>query len=162
MQEILQYLFSGITNGAIYAVIAIGFSMLYSSTELINFAHGEFVMLGALCMVTFFGALHLPLLLAMMLTVACIALAGLAFERLAIRTIKHPEPIVLIIITVGASIFLRGIGMILWGKDAHSIPAFSSYPPFDIAGAKLLSQSVWIVAIFLVTATGLHLFFKKP
>ena len=162
MQEILQYLFSGITNGAIYAVIAIGFSMLYSSTELINFAHGEFVMLGALCMVTFFGAMHLPLIPAMILTVACIALAGLAFERLAIRSVKHPEPIVLIIITVGASIFLRGIGMILWGKDAHSIPAFSSYPPFDIAGAKLLSQSVWIVAIFLVTATGLHLFFKKP
>ena len=161
MQEILQYLFSGITNGAIYAVIAIGFSMLYNSTELINFAHGEFVMLGSLCMVTFFGTLHLPLIPAMMLTITCVAVAGLVFERLAIRSVKHPEPIVLIIITVGASIFLRGIGMILWGKDAYSIPAFSSHPPLDIAGAKLLSQSIWIIVIFLVTAVGLQLFYKK-
>jgi len=161
MQEILQYLFSGITNGAIYAVIAIGFSMLYNSTELINFAHGEFVMLGSLCMVTFFGTLHLPLIPAMMLTITCVAVTGLVFERLAIRSVKHPEPIVLIIITVGASIFLRGIGMILWGKDAYSIPAFSSHPPLDIAGAKLLSQSIWIIVIFLVTAVGLQLFYKK-
>lgn len=161
MQEILQYLFSGITNGAIYAVIAIGFSMLYNSTELINFAHGEFVMLGSLCMVTFFGSMHLPLVPAIILTIACVAFAGLVFERLAIRSVKHPEPIVLIIITVGASIFLRGIGMILWGKDAYSIPSFSSHPPLDIAGAKLLSQSIWIIVIFLVTAVGLQLFYKK-
>jgi branched-chain amino acid transport system permease protein len=161
MQEILQYLFSGITNGAIYAVIAIGFSMLYSSTELINFAHGEFVMLGALCMVTFSGAMDLPLIPAIFLTITCIAIAGLVFERLAIRTVKHPEPIVLIIITVGASIFLRGVGMILWGKDAYSIPPFSSHPPIDIGGAKLLSQSIWIIVTFLIAAAGLQFFYKK-
>ncbi len=161
MQEILQYLFSGITNGAIYAVIAIGFSMLYSSTELINFAHGEFVMLGALCMVTLVGTFHLPLILSIIIAVVCVACAGLVFERLAIRTVRHPEPIVLIIITVGASIFLKGTAMIIWGKDAYSIPPFSSHPPLDIAGAKLLSQSLWIIAIFLFTAVGLHLFYKK-
>jgi len=161
MQEILQYLFSGITNGAIYAVIAIGFSMLYNSTELINFAHGEFVMLGSLCMVTFFGSMQLPLIPAILLTITCVAVAGLVFERIAIRSVKHPEPIVLIIITVGASIFLRGIGMIIWGKDAHSIPSFSSHPPLDIAGAKLLSQSIWIIVIFLVATVGLQLFYKK-
>ena len=161
MQELLQYFFSGITNGAIYAVIAIGFSVLYSSTDLINFAHGEFVMLGSLCMVTFFTTVHLPLAAAMAATIVCLALAGLAFERLAIRSVKHPEPIVLIIITVGASIFLRGIGMILWGKDTFSMPPFSSHPPLDIAGAKLLSQSIWIMGIFLLATVGLHLFLKK-
>lgn len=161
MQEMLQYLFSGMTNGAIYAVIAIGFSMLYNSTELINFAHGEFVMLGALCMVTFFGTLHLPIVLAILLAIASVTIAGLVFERLAIRSVKHPEPIVLIIITVGASIFLRGVGMILWGKDAYTIASFSSHPPLDIAGAKLLSQSIWIIVILLLTAVGLQLFYKK-
>jgi len=160
MQEITQYFFSGITNGAIYAVIAIGFSMLYRSTDLINFAHGEFVMLGALGMVTLTG-LGFPVLPAIFLAVCGGAIAGLLFERLAIRTVRYPEPIVLIIITVGASIFLRGLGMLLWGKDAHSIPAFSSHPPIDIAGAKLLAQSVWILAIVLFTVAGLHLFFKK-
>jgi branched-chain amino acid transport system permease protein len=73
-QELLQYLFSGITNGAIYAVIAVGFSMLYSSTELINFAHGEFVMLGAMGLVTLWAGFGLPLPLAFVLTVFGVAM----------------------------------------------------------------------------------------
>ncbi len=161
MQEILQYLFSGITSGAIYAVIAVGFSMLYNSTELINFAHGEFVMLGALSMVTLSGPLQLPLIPAFLISVIGVACLGMLFERLAIRTVRHPNPIVLIIITVGASIFLKGVGMLIWGKDAHTIPPFTDHPPLDIAGAKLLSQSIWIVLIVLLMAAGLHLFYKK-
>lgn len=160
MQEILQYFFSGITNGAIYAVIAIGFSMLYRSTDLINFGHGEFVMLGALSMVTLSG-MGVPVLPAILLVICAIALVGVIFERLAIRTVRYPEPIVLIIITVGASIFFRGLGMLVWGKDHHSIPAFSSHPPIDIGGAKLLAQSVWILIIVLFTVAALHLFFRR-
>jgi len=161
MQEILQYIFSGITSGAIYAVIAVGFSMLYNSTELINFAHGEFVMLGALSMVTLSGPMQLPLIPAFLVSVIGVACLGMLFERLAIRTVRHPNPIVLIIITVGASIFLKGLGMLIWGKDAHTIPPFTDHPPLDIAGAKLLSQSIWIVVIVLLMAAGLHLFYKK-
>jgi len=161
MQEVLQYIFSGITSGAIYAVIAVGFSMLYNSTELINFAHGEFVMLGALSFVTLSGPFQLPLMPAFILSVAGVALIGMLFERLAIRTVRNPNPIVLIIITVGASIFLKGVGMLIWGKDAHTMPPFSGHPPLDIAGAKLLAQSLWIVAILFITVAGLHLFYKK-
>ncbi|MBS3757146.1 MAG: branched-chain amino acid ABC transporter permease [Desulfobacterales bacterium] len=161
MQEVLQYIFSGITSGAIYAVIAVGFSMLYNSTELINFAHGEFVMLGALSFVTLSGPFQLPLLPAFILSVAGVAVIGMLFERLAIRTVRTPNPIVLIIITVGASIFLKGVGMLIWGKDAHTMPPFSGHPPLDIAGAKLLAQSLWIVAILFITVAGLHLFYKK-
>lgn len=161
MQEILQYIFSGITSGAIYAVIAVGFSMLYNSTELINFAHGEFVMLGGLSMVTLSGPFQMPLIPAFLISVIGVACLGMLFERLAIRTVKHPNPIVLIIITVGASIFLKGTGMLIWGKDAYTIPPFTDHPPLDIAGAKLLSQSIWIVLIVLLMAAGLHLFYKK-
>lgn len=161
MQEILQYIFSGITSGAIYAVIAVGFSMLYNSTELINFAHGEFVMLGALSMVTLNGAFQMPILPAFLISVGGVACLGLLFERLAIRTVRHPNPIVLIIITVGASIFLKGLGMLIWGKDSHTIAPFSAHPPLDIAGAKLLAQSIWIVVIVLLLVAGLHLFYKR-
>jgi branched-chain amino acid transport system permease protein len=161
MQDILQYIFSGITNGAIYAVIAVGFSMLYNSTDLINFAHGEFVMLGALGMVTLWGAFALPLPLAFVLTVLGVAGVGFLFERFAIRTVSKPEPIVLVIITVGASIFLRGVGMMVWGKDAYSVPEFSAHPPVDVAGARLLPQSIWILAIVLVLVAALHLFYTR-
>ena len=161
MQELLQYIFSGITNGAIYAAIAVGFSMLYTSTDLINFAHGEFVMLGAMSMITLTATGGIPLLPAFMITVIGVAAVGLLFERLAIRTVRHPEPIVLIIITVGASIFLRGAGMLVWGKNAYTMPAFSAHPPLDIAGARLLTQSIWILVIVILFTTGLHLFFTK-
>lgn len=161
MQEIIQYLFSGITTGAIYAVIAVGLSMLYSSTELINFAHGEFVMVGAMAMVTLWVQMALPLPVAMIGAILLGCGLGLLFERFAIRTARSPQPIVLVIITVGASIFLRGVGMTAWGKDPFSVPSFSSHESIEIAGAALLPQSIWIVAAALALAAGIHFFLKK-
>jgi branched-chain amino acid transport system permease protein len=161
MQEFLQYLFSGLTNGAIYSVIALGFTMLYNATGLINFAQGEFVMLGALSMITFWKGFRLPLLAAFPLSVAVVSLVGLLLERLAIRTVRKPHPIVLVIITIGASILLRGIAMLVWGKDTHSSPSFSSDAPFEIAGATLLPQSLWIIGVVLIIVTGLQLFHRK-
>ncbi|WDP86954.1 MAG: branched-chain amino acid ABC transporter permease [Desulfobacter sp.] len=161
MQEIIQYLFSGITTGAIYAVIAVGLSMLYASTELINFAHGEFVMVGAMALVTLWVHLGLPLPIAMAGAVLLGCVLGLLFERFAIRQVKTPNPIVLVIITVGASIFLRGLGMVAWGKDPFSIPSFSSHDSIEIAGAALLPQSIWIVGTALLLAGGIHFFLKK-
>jgi branched-chain amino acid transport system permease protein len=161
MQEFLQYLFSGVTNGAIYAVIALGFTMLYNATGLINFAQGEFVMLGALSMITFWKGFRLPLPAAFFLSVAVVSLVGLLLERLAIRTVRKPHPIVLVIITIGASILLRGVAMLVWGKDSHSSPSFSSLAPFEIAGATLLPQSLWIIGVVLIIVTGLQLFYRK-
>lgn len=161
MQEFLQYFFSGITNGAIYAIIALGFSMLYNSTGLINFAQGEFVMLGALALVTLWSGLKLPLYLAFPLVVIGVAAVGLLLERLAIRTVRKPHPIVLVIITVGASILLRGLGMLEWGKDAHSVPPFSKRASFELAGATLLPQTLWILAALLVIVLALQFFYKK-
>ncbi|MFP4477318.1 MAG: branched-chain amino acid ABC transporter permease [Desulfatibacillaceae bacterium] len=167
MEELLQYLFSGITNGAIYAVIALGFTVLYSATDLINFAQGEFVMLGALFMVTLWGGspsplpFGLPLPVAFLVTVVLVALVGVLFERLAIRTVKRPEPILLVLITVGASIFLRGVGMLLWGKDSYGLPPFSGGEPIFLAGAVLLPQSLWILGIVVGLVILFHLFYTR-
>lgn len=161
MQEFLQYLFSGITSGAIYAIIAVGYSMLYNSTELINFAQGEFVMIGGMSFMTLWGVFKLPLPLAIALSVAVTALCGLVFERFAIRTAKKDSHVVLIIITVGASIFIRGAAMILWGKEPHSLPQFSDIPPFNIAGAFMVFQSVWIIAAAIIIAVALDLFYRR-
>jgi branched-chain amino acid transport system permease protein len=161
MQEFLQYVFSGMTNGAIYAIIALGFTMLYTSTGLINFAQGEFVMLGALGMISLWQGLGLPMPAAFVLTVAGVSATGLLLERLAIRTVRKPHPIALIIITIGASILLRGVGMLGWGKDAHSAPPFSQGAPIEVAGATLLPQSLWIIGIVLITVTILQFFYRK-
>lgn len=161
VQEILQYLFSGVTNGAIYAVIALGFTMLFSTTSLINFAQGEFVMLGALGLITLWKGFQLPLGVAFLLSTLGVAGVGLLMERLAIRTVRKPHPIVLVIITIGASILLKGIAMIAWGKDAHSAPAFSRHPPLEVAGATLLFQSLWIILIVVAVVLALQAFYRK-
>jgi branched-chain amino acid transport system permease protein len=160
VEDLLQYLFSGISIGSVYAVVAIGLSMLYRSTELINFAHGEFAMFGAMGLVTLWGQLKLPLPLAFVLTVAGGSMVGILFERFAIRPVKDPHPISLVIITVGASIVFRGVAMVVWGKDPVSLPSFSSHGSIEIAGAVIVPQSLYIVAAALALAGSLHLFFR--
>ncbi|MBW1988216.1 MAG: branched-chain amino acid ABC transporter permease [Deltaproteobacteria bacterium] len=161
MQEFLQYLFSGITNGAIYAVIALGFSTLYSATDLINFAQGEFVMLGALLLMTLWTQVSMPLWAAFPLAVLLVAAVGMVFDRVAIKTVKKPSPILLVLITVGASILFRGGAMLLWGKHSYSVPAFSSISAVEIGGAYLFPQSLWILGVVLVLVAGLNLFYHR-
>ncbi len=161
MQEILQYFFSGITAGAVYAVIALGFTLLFNATGLINFAQGEFVMLGALVLITLWKVLALPLIVAFALSVAVVALIGILMERMALRTVRKPHPIVMVIITIGISIFLRGVGMLTWGKDAHSVEPFTQHAPVEVYGATLLPQSLWILGIVLIIVAGLQFFFKR-
>ncbi|MBC7360158.1 MAG: branched-chain amino acid ABC transporter permease [Desulfacinum sp.] len=161
MSEILQYLLSGITTGAIYAVIALGFTMLYNATELVNFAQGEFVMLGSLGLFTLLSALGWPLWAAFPTVTLAVGLLGVLLERLAIRPVKKPEPITLIIITVGAGIFLRGLAMLFWGKDPHSVSGFGAGAPIRIRGAAIMPQSLWILAVVALLMVGLHLFTKR-
>jgi branched-chain amino acid transport system permease protein len=127
--QILQYVISGITNGDIYAVIALGFTIIYNSTEVINFAQGEFVMLGGMAVIALDGVSHLPLGFSFLLAVLAVTLVGIALERFTIRPARSSNPIALIIITVGASIFLRGVAMMFWGKDSLGLRPFTGSAP---------------------------------
>ena len=158
--QILQYIISGITNGAIYAVIALGFTIIYNSTEVINFAQGEFVMLGGMAVIGLDGLGNLPLALSFVLAVLAVTVVGIALERFAIRPVKNPNPITLIIITVGASIFLRGVAMMLWGKDSLGLRPFTGEAPIHLAGATLVPQSLWVLGVTVVVMAGLQFFYK--
>lgn len=149
-EQILQYLFSGFSTGAIYALIGIGFSIIYNATGIINFAQGEFVMLGGMFTLFFLEVLKLPLWAAIPCAVAASTVVGLLFERLAIRPLRQPTPINLVIITIGGSILIRGLSMLLWGKDTHAIPPFTGEEPIAIAGATILPQHLWILGITLL------------
>jgi len=98
--QLLQYTLSGLATGAIYSLIGIGFSIIYNSTGIINFAQGEFVMLGGMLTLFFLELLKLPLWAAIPCAVLASTVAGVAFERLAIRPLKQPTPINLVIITI--------------------------------------------------------------
>jgi len=158
--QILQYVISGITIGAIYAVIALGFTIIYNSTEVINFAQGEFVMLGGMAVIAL-NSIGLPLGLSFILAVLSVTLVGVTLERFTIRPARSSNPITLIIITVGASIFLRGMAMMLWGKDALGLKPFTGSDPIHVAGATLVPQSLWVLGVTLVVTAGLQFFYKR-
>lgn len=148
--QLLQFALSGLSTGAIYALIGIGFSIIFNATGIINFAQGEFVMLGG--MLTFFSIdiLKLPLWCAIPLSVAAATITGLLFERLAIRPLRQATPINLVIITIGGSILMRGLAMLIWGKDTHAVAPFTGDEPIAIGGATLLPQHLWIMGITVV------------
>ena len=135
------------STGAIYALIGVGFSIIYNATGIINFAQGEFVMLGGMLALFFLEFCRLPIWAAIPAAVAAATVAGILFERLAIRPLKKPTPINLVIITIGGSILIRGLAMLIWGKDTHSFPSFSGDQPIAIGGATILPQHLWILGI---------------
>jgi branched-chain amino acid transport system permease protein len=154
-----QYLISGLTNGAIYALIALGFGIIYNATTIINFAQGEMVMLGALCAISLYHVWpSLPVAFAG--GVALVTLIGLVFERLALRPVRDPSPISLIIITVGGAVFIKGIAMLLWGKDPYALPPFTSAAPISLAHATIMPQNLWVLGVGGLVVLVLEAFFR--
>ena len=158
--ELAQYLLSGITIGAIYALVALGFSIIFNASHVINFAQGEFVMIGGMTTVSLIGA-GLPLPFAIVAAVAVAAGVGLAFEKFAVEPARGAPVVTLIIITIGASIFLRGLAILVWDKKLHTLPPFSGHRPIEIAGAALLPQSLWVLGVTLAIVLLLWWFFGR-
>ncbi|AVT82919.1 branched-chain amino acid ABC transporter permease [Rhodopseudomonas palustris] len=144
MSELLQFLISGLTVGAVYALVALGFTLVYHASDVVNFAQGEFVMLGG--MVTVFAyAAGVPLPLAALLAVIVAVVVGLLLYWLAIAPARGASAVSLIIITIGASILLRGAAQIVFDKQFHKLPAFSGDTPIHLFGAVIQPQSLWVL-----------------
>jgi len=158
--DIIQFLFMGIQRGCIYAMVAMGFNMIYNATGIINLAQGEFVVLGGLMMVSLTMTLHLPMVLAFVLTVFFGVAAGILMERLTINPVKQPTVLRLVIITVAVSIITKGGAMIFWGKGSHYMDHFSSAEPLDFYGATILPQTLWIIGILLLVVAAYIFFFN--
>jgi branched-chain amino acid transport system permease protein len=158
MSELLQFLFSGLTVGAVYALVALGFTIVYNASGVVNFAQGEFVMLGGMSTVFLFDA-GVPLLPAAAAAVLIACAIGIALNKLAIEPARGASVVTLIIITIGASIFLRGAAQIVFDKQIHRFPSFSGDQPFVIAGATILPQSLWVILGAAAIFAGLYFFF---
>jgi len=149
-----------LTVGAIYALVALGFTLIYNASDIINFAQGEFVMLGG--MTTVFMALAgVPLPLAALIAIIVTTGIGLALHRLAIEPARGASPVVLIMITIGASVFLRGVAQIVFDKRFHSLPPLLGADPIQIGGASVLPQSFVVLVGAGVIVILLWLFVER-
>ena len=160
MSELLQFLLSGVTVGAVYALVALGFTIIYNASDVVNFAQGEFVMLGGMITVAAYAA-GAPLPLAALVAIVVTAALGVAMNKLTIEPARGAPVVSLVIITIGASIFIRGAAQLIFGKQIHTYPAFSGDDPIRILGATILPQSLWVIAGSVAVFIGLWLFFTR-
>jgi branched-chain amino acid transport system permease protein len=160
MDQLLQFVFSGLTVGAVYALVALGFTLIYNASDVINFAQGEFVMLGG--MVTVFAvAAGMPLPLAALVAIAVAVATGLALHRLAIEPARGASAVTLIIVTIGASILIRGLAQMVFDRQFHALPAFTGEEPIRVLGASILPQSLWVLGGAAAIVLALWLFMER-
>ncbi|MEH2609552.1 branched-chain amino acid ABC transporter permease [Bradyrhizobium sp. AZCC 1693] len=160
MAEFFQFLMSGLTVGAVYALVALGFTLVYNASDVVNFAQGEFVMLGGMVTV-FVTAAGVPLPLAALIAVVAAVAVGLLLYWLAIEPARGASAVTLIIITIGASILLRGAAQILFDKQFHKLPSFSGDTPVNLFGAAVQPQSFWVLGGTAVIVLLLYAFLER-
>lgn len=173
MDIFLQQLINGLVLGSVYAMVALGYTMVYGILELINFAHGEITMMGAMVALSVIGALALAapglpgvLMLAAGLAVAipvCMAL-GLLIERVAYRPLRHAPRLAPLITAIGVSIILQNVAMLIWGKQYIRFPDILPPGRHTLYGASitdvqiailLLSAAIMLLLILVVQKTRL-------
>ncbi len=167
-----QWTIDGIRGGSIYGLVGLGFVIIFSVTGVINFAQGEFVMLGAMFCATFY-ALDLPLppplklVVAIIPTVIIVTLVGVILERATISPARArgAHIVTLIIITIGFTIAVRAIALLLWGTRAKIVPAFTNLQQTDVIfrpfGLTLGAQSLWIWGTAALVLAALYYFFER-
>jgi len=157
----LQYLVAGLTYGAIYVVVAIGFNIVYSATGIINFAQGEFVMLGGMISVQL--ARFLPLPLAVAAAVAITAAVGALVEVAFIRWLWKPSVLRMVVITIGVSILMREAALFLWGESVRSLPYFTGNEVSSVAlaGARISPQVFWVLGTVALIVGALEWFYRR-
>ncbi len=170
MDIFLQQLINGLVLGSIYALVALGYTMVYGILELINFAHGEITMIGALVCLAVIGALSasgvgmpvvLILVLGLMSAIVVCMVLGFTIERIAYRPLRRAPRLAALITAIGVSIVLQNVAMLIWGKQYISFPLLLPVMRFDIAGATLTSLQIIIVALSCLLMAGLLLLVQK-
>jgi branched-chain amino acid transport system permease protein len=160
-EQIFQYIISGLTIGAIYALVALGYNIVHNATGIVNFVQGEFVTLGGMMMYTYYTLFKIPLLLSFFFSVATVTFIGALIERGPIRVAKSKAIIILVFITIGLSSTIRGTALLVWGPDNMPIPSFSGEKVIHVVGAAILPQHLWIFAITIGVVIFLQYFFHR-
>jgi branched-chain amino acid transport system permease protein len=161
MAYFLQLVFAGIALGCIYALIGLGFSIIFKASEVINFAQGELLLVGAYIVSGGVFVWHLPFLLALVLGIAITVLIGLLFERFLLRRMLGRPPFTLLMMTIGLDIILLTSVIVIWGSQP--LPAASPFgvsSGFNLGGVHFATNDLWTIGITVVLCALLFAFFR--
>jgi branched-chain amino acid transport system permease protein len=156
-----QLLFTGLGIGAIYALVALGFVLLIRAANVVNFAQGEFSMLGAYLMVILTTGLGLPYLVSIPVAVVTMAAFGIVFAGATYWPLRHRGQLPVIISTIGASIFLANIVLVLYGPSPQVLPGLFDNPGFEVGGVFMDSQYLAIMVVVTLLVILQFLIFEK-
>lgn len=157
---LFQFILNGLTNGSLYALMAVGVTMVYKSLGMLNFSHGDIMMIGTFIVLTLIKS-GIPLLAAICIGVIATAVIGFLLERLILRRVEFSSFTNLLIATVGVSYILRNGAMVIFGTNPQRFPSLFSQVPISIAGFKVSPQSIGIILVSLALIIALHLFFTR-
>jgi branched-chain amino acid transport system permease protein len=161
LQDFMQFVFAGLTSGAIYAMVALGFGVVHNTMGIVNFTQVDFVSLGGMLL---YGALvgaHLPMAAAVAAAVAGVALVAALVEVVGLRPARSRNPLVLVFLTIGLSILLRGVIQLVWGKNSLAVPPLLGEAPVAVLGATILPQALMILLCAGLAIGLLVLFFRR-
>ena len=157
---LLQVLSSGIGTGAVYALVALGFNVVFKSTGAMNFAQGEWVVMGGMVTALLIGTFS-SVGLAVVAAVVLVGVVGLLSERLTVQPLKRPDALVITLVTIGLSIVSRSLVMLVLGKKPVGYAGFSGNTALSFGGVSIQSQTLWIIAITLAFLVVMHAFFER-
>ena len=159
----ISYLINGISLGSIYAIIALGYTMVYGIAKMLNFAHGDVIMIGCYVVFTMMSGMGMHPLISIVAAVVVCTLLGVAIEKVAYKPIRKAAPLAVLITAIGVSYLLQNIALLIFGADTKSFTSVVSIPPIKLAGGELVISGVTVVAIVacIVIMVGLMIFIKK-
>jgi len=162
VEILFQQIINGLVQGSVYALVALGYTMVYGILGLINFAHGEVVMVGAMIALTVLQALltaalapALAVLVSLMAAMAVCMALGYSIERIAYRPLRHAPRLAPLITAIGVSIVLQNLAMMIWGREYHSFPLPFNSASHQLGGATVNDVQIAIVIVALIIMAGL-------
>ena len=160
MNEFLQQLISGTAVGCVYALVALGFVLIYKATDVVNFAHGEVMMIGAFLGLTFIDVLHFPYWLAVLAAVACMTVFGALLNRFLLRPLAGQGILAVIVVTLGLSILLRAFASVIWGPETFPLESPFSRQTLRMGELVLSEEHLAIIVLTAVLVAALYAFFR--
>ena len=157
---VVQLLVSGIGTGSIYALIALGFNVVFKSTGAMNFAQGEWVVMGGMTAALLFAAFH-TVGLACLAAVLIVTIVGILSERLVIWPLRRPNALLITLVSIGLAICTRSLVMLVLGKKPVGYPGFSQVSTLVVGGVAVQTQTLWIIGLTIAFLIAMHLFFER-
>ena len=163
MSSFFTFLINGISLGSIYAIIALGYTMVYGIAKMLNFAHGDVIMVGSYMVFLFMGSLGLPPYLAVLLAIAVCTVLGITIEKIAYKPLRKASPLAVLITAIGVSYFLQNAALLLFGANTKMFTSVISLPAITLADGSIniTGETQVTIVVCVIIMIALSLFIKK-